>query len=213
MKEQFQLVSQIKALPPAGQRELFYSAIEKRHARALLTILEGADIQKEDLAKGLYAAATHNMLNICRILISDPETDVNWRNEENFNFTPAIRAAENGYGEFVNMLLNHEDFDPNIATAQDAIAATTIMTTVFGYMPKDSIKEPEEGWKRRLLNDPRIDWDAHNKLIEERKSLSRQHKEVLKTGVDSEAERKKLEAQLSPIREALGLSAPDLTKG
>ena len=209
-----ELIEKIKSLPTEGQEELFrIAAFYKGHEQQLEIILEAAKIKPRALTSAFYEAATHNYKNKAKLLVKNPEVDINWINNNNYGLTPAIRAADNGHGDIVNMIIDREDFNPNVVIKSSHYLGiefnNTVVTKTFGFVSKEQIKKPNEKWKRRLLKDKRIDWELHNKLIEQRTSVQPLIEAESIRIDESCKKREALERKVLPVRKALGLPDSD----
>ena len=207
-----EILEQITALPYSEKAKLFHEASSNNRPDVVAKIMSVEDIKPGSLRASFYRAATHNRIEIGKLLIAKLETDVNWENEDNYGMTPLIRATTNKYGEFVQLLLTREDLNPNIVIQlKDHLGVlypNTVLTTVFGYNSRAVIPLPNEQWKKDLLNDPRVDWDIHEQLIEQMVSVRKEQavqSMALKQWSD---EQDALEAKVAPVRAALGLPEP-----
>ena len=110
----------------------------------------------------------------------------------------------------MDMILGRKDFDPNVVTEEKqttsgVIFPRTVITAVFGYKAKDEITTPEQGWKKRLLNDSRVNWGFHDSLIVQAHKQNAIANQKHEEHAQRTQETKRIKVQVAPIKKALGL--------
>lgn len=105
----------------------FHEAIAAGHTEVVRLLLE-AEIDIKDDAKGnmpLHWAVNHNRLEIVKLLLTQPSTNINAKNKTREwhpmpDNTPLHQAVKNGFYDIVKILIEHHA-DVNLPNAKDLI--------------------------------------------------------------------------------------------
>lgn len=193
IEQEFDLAKAIAELPFEGQLELFYSAYWHNNVPAMKALLASTSFDVEHVNRALYNAAMKDHVDMAIELLKIPGINVNWRNKENSNYTPLMRAASNGHAKIVDLLLARNDTDVNARNPDNGTAATLVEND-----HKDIL--------RKLLDDPRFDREAYQAYMDAQPAIREARNKKIQQQI---SEANALEARVVPVRKALGLPKPD----